>query len=506
MHLYVLLFLLVPSSLSFLVEPRCLLFIASLPSTRTKRFYTERRRFQATNNVESMPSPLYITIGPPCSGKTTWLREQGIRDVSIDDQPGVYVKVPLQDFVQDGGGAANRLLFGQSIDDRIHSDANRELRCILGYWQGLMTIEQLQEALPHLPNEYVKLIEDMLHTNKDGGTTIMTSPTIDLFVQQRLFRRDPPVYPTPAIAECEAQLRALAMSSQDEALAYGNTNTLPRDYQTALEIAFESNRPVEFILFEPIYEDEPNATSTPQQSRLDTSLFDLHVASSTELYQRLLQRLAQSGRYVPFQTVRQMQARWIQTLQQLPYEQGFATKRQLHAALAGLAGYEMQQDGRVAPLHHDKKRPRMDVDRRGCGGRNSFRNNNTGRRRPWDTNRNSAAKRGRGWTPQPPPRDRTVDGTDSNRKRRPSWSREDGDNSSRRRLENGGRSHIQDGRDSFGPSNHSSWNNNRSNNSSSWNDSRRNVPNDRDMRRGDAWRRPNNGSSGPPPPRYNPNR
>ena len=49
------------------------------------------------------PSPLIITVGPPTSGKTTWLRKmreqtprgaEPLLDISLDDQPNVYVRIP----------------------------------------------------------------------------------------------------------------------------------------------------------------------------------------------------------------------------------------------------------------------------------------------------------------------------------------------------------------------------------------------------------------------------
>ena len=69
---------------------------------------------QADAPIHDPPPPIFITIGPPCCGKTTWIRNQTsqqatykeeqrtfdeIVDVALDDQPGVYVHLPLEEFI-----------------------------------------------------------------------------------------------------------------------------------------------------------------------------------------------------------------------------------------------------------------------------------------------------------------------------------------------------------------------------------------------------------------------
>jgi hypothetical protein len=50
------------------------------------------------------PPPLVVTIGPQCSGKTTFLRKyMRIKDVAIDDVPGVYEKVLVEALVSAEG-------------------------------------------------------------------------------------------------------------------------------------------------------------------------------------------------------------------------------------------------------------------------------------------------------------------------------------------------------------------------------------------------------------------
>jgi hypothetical protein len=96
--------------------------------------------FKESSRDVSVVQPLYITIGPPCSGKTTWIRKQSdtvaeeptspkIMDVCIDDQPGVYHGIPtaffLPETVYSDNSSTQRheclsnVIFGRSIKERM---------------------------------------------------------------------------------------------------------------------------------------------------------------------------------------------------------------------------------------------------------------------------------------------------------------------------------------------------------------------------------------------------
>jgi hypothetical protein len=192
-------------------------------------------------------APLYITVGPPCAGKTTWIRErqqhlqqsitdetkkpQLIHDVSIDDQDGVYVPVPTSWFLagqhdnsnskmspyngndddDDSGGSARRLiLHGKSAYDRIQDQV--ELRAILARLSNQITRADCAAKLGQPPSTeeatrgIVAAVEEymLMHNNAtstaDGAsapdstttTTIQLPETIDLFVVEALFRDDRP--------------------------------------------------------------------------------------------------------------------------------------------------------------------------------------------------------------------------------------------------------------------------------------------------------------------------
>lgn len=82
------------------------------------------------------------TIGPQCAGKTTYLKNlvpEGVEDVSTDDVPQVYEKVPVKAFTNrilnpdDNDSYVDRRSYGISLLARIDQISNEEqgLLCLL---------------------------------------------------------------------------------------------------------------------------------------------------------------------------------------------------------------------------------------------------------------------------------------------------------------------------------------------------------------------------------------
>jgi tRNA uridine 5-carbamoylmethylation protein Kti12 len=94
----------------------------------------------ATTNVAA---PLYITVGPQCAGKTTFLTQleqrlsTTIEDITLDEQLDVYVQVPTEYFLQaeeEGmkDSFLQRHIQGKTLASRIYDlESNGELRAIL---------------------------------------------------------------------------------------------------------------------------------------------------------------------------------------------------------------------------------------------------------------------------------------------------------------------------------------------------------------------------------------
>ena len=91
---------------------------------------------------------IFVPIGPQCAGKTTYLTKSDAIDISIDDQDGVYVKVPSHLFLlnsaanssadaSSANGTANAnkkildtIVHSKNISDRIKDESNNEMRWI----------------------------------------------------------------------------------------------------------------------------------------------------------------------------------------------------------------------------------------------------------------------------------------------------------------------------------------------------------------------------------------
>lgn len=98
---------------------------------------------------------------------------------------------------------------------------------------------------------------------------------VQVFVVESLFRP----HPTDNLSAIQRAYKLLRTTPSHIPVAWGNTNSKPRDYQMALEIASQTRRPVHIFLASP---DAP-LTSLP-----------LSV-----LLARNLQRFSESGKYVP---------------------------------------------------------------------------------------------------------------------------------------------------------------------------------------------------------------
>lgn len=169
---------------------------------------------------QPLPPPLYITIGPPCAGKTSWIHHQNVKDedddvdddvactssisrrsrmmivdVNMDDQPGVYRPIPTQWFLSsmaapesgvvpgadsssstttvpnidtninntnnnntDNNISLYDVVCGKSILERIQSADQAELRSVLARLTGMVTAD----AFATMPF----LVPDTSHKNR----------------------------------------------------------------------------------------------------------------------------------------------------------------------------------------------------------------------------------------------------------------------------------------------------------------------------------------------------
>jgi hypothetical protein len=158
-----------------------------------------------SSNIVANVNPLYITIGPPCAGKTTWIFRSAaahstvsktdngateshpsnhqkssmndtttnmIQDVSLDDQKGVYHALPCRYFLdsemilqkqqqrqeqqqqeeKEDIAKLQTVLYGKTIAQRIQDPEQLELRLVLQRINQRLTTTQFEVALTDTMN------------------------------------------------------------------------------------------------------------------------------------------------------------------------------------------------------------------------------------------------------------------------------------------------------------------------------------------------------------------
>jgi len=353
------------------------------------------RSINNNNNNNQTIAPVYITIGPPCAGKTRalalCLQRDGYdpetvlsqKDVALDEQSNVYVRVPLAAFIfprtrldettMIGG---TMLQSGTTLRDRLLDPPTKnlentdiELRNVILRVAGRMTpqdfanktrqqaleagdnvkffrkrrmevaedlirgVEQVsvravgevlfqmqleqeeeqqqkqqqkqQEEIEEPSSSLAKVVVPFVENDDDlpydhqeeskdeqgtdseapldlntinatsahllSAKALIKTPYVELFVPHALFNG--------GIERAETQLQRLLDSSDPTTpISWGNTNTRPIEYATALNAAQKAGRPVKFVAW-----GTPNLPRLPRQ----------------ELLRRTVSKFRNTGRYVP---------------------------------------------------------------------------------------------------------------------------------------------------------------------------------------------------------------
>mmetsp|Transcript_12732 Transcript_12732/g.18717 ORF Transcript_12732/g.18717 Transcript_12732/m.18717 type:complete len:409 (+) Transcript_12732:122-1348(+) len=285
-----------------------------------KSYRSKMNSLSSLYSIDKKP-PIYITIGPQCSGKTTFLSQlqeritndstQKILDVAIDDEPHVYTRVDARYFIElerYNDRFLNRCIHSKSIASRIAEQ--EELRAILQRIAGRLSRNAFESIITRIyrnhsldalsrQNRNLNVTEDTIredyHTQV-GQTAIEVveefvgqriPDQIDLFCVETLFRPNPRTNRT-AVQTAQNKLHHMAKTSS-AAMSWGNTNTRPREYKTALSAAASSGRQVYFIVY-------------GSASRVSNGVF-LPALEFSELYRRNINRLLRTGRFVPAKAI-----------------------------------------------------------------------------------------------------------------------------------------------------------------------------------------------------------
>lgn len=402
-------------------------------------------------------APLYITIGPQCSGKTTYLSKQTaeVVDISIDDQEGIYHKIPSQVFLHpDAATMSNnslllKTLYDKTILERIKCPTQMEMKIVLKFFscsheqksisvnsdtkaQALILENEFKNiskyyssprsTIPHwklsYPDDLLRdLVQAMISLKYPNSKNSLVSEQavhfqppkneVDLFVAEAIF--NPPVAALEkAISLLHPPPQKLYPSLQNQnfshvPIAWGNTNTRPRDFVSALDNAQKTGRAVHFVVFDAVGNTKDDCIRNKKFKDVE---WELPFLSRKELIQRNMKRFCASGRYVNVKAIDDATRRCTdmirasngvasctspvtQEMEKKSQKKPRDQKLQLDQALAKLAGFEMGRDRKVKkvgdPLKIDQgNRPYKPSNGRGSGrgrggakGRSGFRGRGT---------------------------------------------------------------------------------------------------------------------------------
>jgi len=199
--------------------------------------------------------------------------------------------------------------------------------------------------------------------SKDDRTDKKIEPQnlqYDLFIPEGLFGKD------GGISQASSQLLREASKYPNQSVAWGNTNTLSRDYKNALEVAMKTRRPVRFIVYDDLSSKKrkcdtekllPNK-NMKTNSNATTRRIKLINTSRKELIYRNVERFYHTGRYIPIHALITSIDRCTNLLSQATenfqsIENDFPTMQEdwhLDYALCQLAGYEMDSKRYVTKI------------------------------------------------------------------------------------------------------------------------------------------------------------
>jgi hypothetical protein len=220
---------------------------------------------------------------------------------------------------------------------------------------------------------FIQTVELWIENQRRSSNLIMMTKTADIFISEAIFKAlhiQGENVQQSALNRAIFKLHSLAsdplLLDPKACLAWGNTNTRPNDYVTALEAAVVSNRPIDFIPF-----------ANPDKVPGIASGVYLPYVGLEELFRRNVQRFITTGRYIPARAIidtclrvnilmndartkiiehkcRPMES--VDTkADSVESASNVWNKIDWNRAFAALAGYEMLDDGTVQ---------KMDVKRR----------------------------------------------------------------------------------------------------------------------------------------------
>ncbi len=342
----------------------------------------------------------------------------------------------------------NQVIFDKSIEERIRDPSNEELTLVLQRLGGFISAKEFalrlvgdkinDNADKAARVDLISAVEHIIQLQQcarqgkkidDQGPAQPLPTKIDLFIVESVFRPRPleliqqmpneeinstrntslSLEASSGIDHAQYLLKKYATNSQIHSpmasISWGNTNTRPREFQFALESAAISGRPVEFIAFggmeacnmirDHVSRREYRKSHGNEEILALAQIDGMHgtlclpKVDRRTLFVRNLQRLLETGRYIPSNAITDAMVRVESMLAQAvaeakkkeypPPDEDDSEKKQFCTAkfrldfeLAKLAGYHMTADRTVSS--HTKRYESNQNFNRTQAGRHDDRN------------------------------------------------------------------------------------------------------------------------------------
>ena len=279
----------------------------------------QQENFSSQSRGKFSTAGVYVTIGPQCSGKTTYLSQHdNMLDISMDNVPGTYEKVSvtaIQNYHETGKlDCLLKRVHQRYLYEYIDELQSGEQLALLLYFTGDINAKELRQHLstcPALDSNLTTIIYTVAERVYGEGMRF-SAHTVDIFIRSAMGF---------AVKQATNALKD-AVFNHPGPVAWGNTNLSAREYKVALMAAYEAHRPVNFVVWGS----------------------DLPVLNLEQLFHRSLLRYLQTGKYVPVAVVANYLDRATALLAKL------SPSEESSEILAMLAGYSWKPGGFVAPL------------------------------------------------------------------------------------------------------------------------------------------------------------
>ncbi len=210
-------------------------------------------------NFDSYLVMIIITVGLPCTGKTTYTSSIDMKCIEIDEQPNSYESIDRK--------TIDNLLRGSYINDKLYNflKENQEQLLIYNLFTGKCDRQTFQSNITENNKYYMGYVLSLYDSKKKFSSKTFLAYN----------------YRNRMWSSIKTAKKELA-DNLAEPVCWGNTNLKPEDYEYALFLAWKKNLPIEFKVF--------------------TSTIDEICKSNVE-------RFLETGKYVPFEKVKMLSER-----------------------------------------------------------------------------------------------------------------------------------------------------------------------------------------------------